>query len=712
MSEFKSLNPAGLPESFDVKIHSDEPIVKVEESKGKIIISYIFPGFFLSEDNYDIEGENISFKQINITKTGFITESGKPLLPSFGRYVQIPFNCDYKVSIKKGKSVAFDNIVVLAAQDKLTDNPMEEHTFEYDKEFYSKDELYPRELVEITGPFEIDGYNSLLVHVRPFQYNPAQKKIHGYGNITVTIDVSQKIKEQNEKGEKGEYSFIDAEINREGYGNLFINPKRGIEKRIDIESKILVDPIIWFGPEFLIIYHEKFKKAAKKLEKWKDMRGLRTETVSIETVGNTVDEIKTYIRRRRRFFFSRLRYVLLFGDVDMIESEEIMNNRSDYYYSTARDATSNTDLVMPWLSTGRIPVRTEDEGMDVVDQIIRYEKNPPCDPEYYNKMAFGAYFQDYEFGGFPDRKASRAYIKTMEAIREHMIFLGFDVQRIYVSQTPDLEKYIDDTPVPEDVKNSIVDADTATDMLISTTAEGQLITGHRNHGSPSGWSHPQFKKEHLEAITSEYPTIFYSVNCQTGRFDLEEPTESFAEMILRMKGGAPSLIAATRNSCTWRNNSMMKALFDAMWGGVLSTFPGSTASYPVKYNRLGDILNYGKSYLPVVHSGASGNKDHFEIYHVIGDPTLELWKTVPLTIGMRTKLKEMYIYITLSSCPTGSVISVWHNNKVFKRIEPSSTEIKISVKDILLSPVPPWGHMVSICFKAPGYRFRQIKMRI
>lgn len=177
-----------------------------------------------------------------------------------------------------------------------------------------------------------------------------------------------------------------------------------------------------------------------------------------------------------------------------------------------------------------------------------------------------------------------------------------------------------------------------------------------------------------------------------------------------MKGGAPSLIAVTRNSGTWRNDSLVKALFDATWAGVLPTFPGSTASYPVKHNRLGDILNYAKSYLPVAHSGAAGIKDHFEIYHVIGDPTIELWKANPIIIDIRAELRGSYLDIMLSACPKGSVITTWYKDKMFKRIEPSSTHVRISTRPI--RPLPfPMRRLVYVYFWAPGHRFRQVSTR-
>ena len=161
-------------------------------------------------------------------------------------------------------------------------------------------------------------------------------------------------------------------------------------------------------------------------------------------------------------------------------------------------------------------------------------------------------------------------------------------------------------------------------MLIDAVSEGQLFVGHRDHGDPGGWSHPPFTVNDLDKVTGKTTSIFYSINCLTGQFDVN-PIESFAEKNLRMEGTAPSLIAASRVSSSSLNNDLEKALFDATFGGLIPTFPSGTASYPITFNRLGDMLNYSKSYLPISASGSLQYiKDHFEIYHVIGDPTIEI----------------------------------------------------------------------------------------
>lgn len=280
---------------------------------------------------------------------------------------------------------------------------------------------------------------------------------------------------------------------------------------------------------------------------------------------------------------------------------------------------------------------------------------------------------------------------------------------------------MDGTEFPEDVKNSMNFPDQALKItLISKIEKGRLITAYRGHGGAGKMRtfdeiEPILSVDDLDKIdfAGKFPTILFIIACDTGKFDVRGSEECFAEAILKKEKGVPSVIASTRVSDTWLNDDLMKALFDAMWPSVLlPTFPVSTASYPVKYSRLGDILNYAKAYLPIRGTrSAKVIKDHFEAYHVIGDPTLELWTAEPKTLRIiRAELMKTYLYITLSDCPNGSVITIWYGDKMLKRIEPSSTYLVLSLRDIGLFPLPSREYPISVWFWAPGYRFCEKKL--
>ena len=126
------------------------------------------------------------FQELGISGVGFLSESGKPLVPSFGRFVQIPLGCSYQVEERLGHVVDYEDILVKPAQELVHDNE-EEGQFEYDETTYDDNTWYPKRLVEVTGPQEMDDYQVLLVHVRPLQVNSARRLVRGHGNITVEV---------------------------------------------------------------------------------------------------------------------------------------------------------------------------------------------------------------------------------------------------------------------------------------------------------------------------------------------------------------------------------------------------------------------------------------------------------------------------------------------------------------------------------------------
>lgn len=707
MRTFKVLNREAVPEGVDASSGEvSTPLIEVKESPGEIFLKYSFPGFWLSDSPQDVGGSRTEFRRVDFTGAGHTAESGKPLLPSFARYVQIPRNCSFRLAdLKTTKKSVFKGILVMPSQSKLTDDRTDKpDEFEYDQSFYGKDAVYPKEMIHLSGPFDMDGRNVILVHVCPFQYNSAKKELVAYSVLEARISVNLETK-------KGAELPFDLDSGNEAAGNLMLNPSSGTAARV-LTRPIEVSPIMLAprGPELLIIYHKTFEIAARRLARWKVMRGIATDTLCIDAIGNDPVKIKKHLRTQRGTLLSRLRYVILFGDVDHIATEELGGNTTDLYYATKNDPTTGGGYELPWLALGRMPLRTAAEGLSVVDEIIAYEKTPPADATYYTRMVFAAYFQDTNNDG----RDERAYVQTLEAIRQHMITLGFSVERVYVKAgNAPLQFYLDGTPVPADLNTAIIPTAMATARLIDRATLGSLLFAHRDHGWEDGWAHPQFEKANLDAITGHVPSIFYSLNCLTGSFDRAGGTESFAEKILRLPGTAPSLVAATELSNTWLNNDLMKAMFDAMWGGVLPNFPATTASYPLRRNRLGDILNYGKFYLPTritPSMGADQVKDHLEIYHVVGDPTLELWREPPKSIRVSATLSSRLrnLRIVLDHCPNGTVVTLWNGDNLLKRVEPASTLITIGAHELPPLVRPPWRPNLMVCVSAPGYRFVEV----
>jgi hypothetical protein len=167
-------------------------------------------------------------------------------------------------------------------------------------------------------------------------------------------------------------------------------------------------------------------------------------------------------------------------------------------------------------------------------------------------MTVAAYFEDGDDKGRQDGRANKAYLKTMETIREHMVSHGFEVNRVYVSNSRAPEQYSDGTPVPPEVKEELIyktDAPIATKKLIGLINEGQLIIGHRGHGDRLGWLNPPLKTGDLDRIDSPTPSVFFSINCRTGSFD---GASSVLPVAAKRVTASPASSAAAIPRLAWR----------------------------------------------------------------------------------------------------------------------------------------------------------------
>lgn len=101
---------------------------------------------------------------------------------------------------------------------------------------------------------------------------------------------------------------------------------------------------------------------------------------------------------------------------------------------------------------------------------------------------------------------------------------------------------------------------------------------------------------------------------------------------MKPDGGAFAGFGDTRVSPTWANNNMAYGFFDALFPNVKPNF-GSDE--PTK--RLGDVLLSGKGYMATQNgngqSAGATYQEHF-LYHLLGDPSAQVWTNTPLTLDL------------------------------------------------------------------------------
>ena len=729
------------PESFE----NLEPKVRLlEKTDTKVSLEFEFPGFWLFYDQHEKNvfprgEEKVAFSQIKVPGAGFCNETDKPLLPSFGRYWQIPCIRALKsYDARPVRTTYLDDTLEKDINDKIRIKRSEYEVYDWTRSdfgseddqdffriFYERRKVYPKdgEWAKVTGPYLIDGYKALLVHVRPFQYtfkDQAKKKdyVLAFHNI-IRLDIHLQDSEEDCGAGKE-----NKDCGAGAYANLFLNPKR--EQSGDDEAT---------GGVELLIVHANLPEAAGELSQWKERKGLATEVVSMDRIlelkakakiDSTAENLKSkselksqcvreYISEKRRDPQSKLRYVLFLGDEEDIPLEDGI--RSDFYYTTHKKPV-NFELVFPWLSCGRIPFSTEDDAKKVVKQIVAYEKGLDFPKQCFDKIALCGFFEDSSRQWLKERRfddrESRNYVKTMEDIAGPLKGKGIEVESIYQKQKDaSIERYCNGRKIPGtlEVFSGHKEAKTALEIAAN---EGRLIIGHRGHANAEKWLVPELDPNRLQEKIP--PSIFFSLNCQTGKF--MGPGDCMAESLLKHDGAAPSLIAPTRPSNTWLNNSMMKALFDALWPGILKTvflendacenFEGEKWGQDgLKHSRMGDILNYARAYLPIAQSNADSKiRQHFEIYHVLGDPSLEVWRKEPEAMEVNIERKDGDVdVICRDRFPQNTVATFfWEDDKGEKRKARTWLEcgsLGFTWKEKFQEPVPEVP--LTVYFHAPGY---------
>ena len=180
--------------------------------------------------------------------------------------------------------------------------------------------------------------------------------------------------------------------------------------------------------------------------------------------------------------------------------------------------------------------------------------------------------------------------------------------------------------------------------LLKSFCRGGNILVHRDHGWMDGWSRPTIKIPDFWRLTDpkylgpkEKQSIVFNINCLSGHYMGEETSSlpnlpdsannCFSEALLkgtispvcgRINLKCPSVIAAVMESPTFHNDWFVKAMFEKIYGNILSEMPNTAKS------KLGDILKFGRLLLFAYIENNSLSIYDCEIYHILGDPSLQV----------------------------------------------------------------------------------------
>jgi len=577
---------------------------------------------------------------------------GEPAVPMISRLFAVPIGAEpsFDVTYDLAETVHMNLVPVQNEPVDEIEDSFANWPFVKNEDRYDTDALYPADIVTVQSLGAARDLQMFMVTIAAGQYNPVTDELRLFKNLDVRVDF---------KG--GQEGFITERTAHE-----FDPATRAMSlaalNRATI-SKYIIPGLEWAdnGEELMILTTEALRPAADALADWKNEKGILTrvfEVMDVDGPGpDSANGIDALIKNRYDECCVRPSYVLLLGDAELIPTfypaaQHFDSNGypgagtytigSDWQYAVYGDPA--TDKV-PDFAVGRIPVDTLDQANTVVDKIIAYEKTPPDDAAFYSNAAIAAQFQCCRYDITSKGYDQRTFIEVSEFARNAMVAAGKSVDRIYTKTVDALysgdntpRRYYDGGSLPASIGPGYSWAGDTDDIADAYNA-GRFLFIHRDHGAPAGWGHPSFYTWHADDLTNgSLLPVVYSVNCSSGLWDNETAPGAIgtsmggvylAEALLRdPDGGAVGILGDTRNSPSWTNSALLRGFMDATWPSAVGDFGNATVK-----RRLGDILNHGKLYMwtqiGVFGTDNARAEDELRMWHVIGDPTLEMWTRSP-----------------------------------------------------------------------------------
>ncbi|MCD4684282.1 MAG: T9SS type A sorting domain-containing protein [Bacteroidales bacterium] len=606
---------------------------------------------------------------------GKTIDIGLPELPLKACYLEVAVDTP-NITIISEDFIILDDFYVMPAQ--YYKEPIEGDTiFQFIKNdsLYQSNGFYPSNNLSISSPKNLREHKISSLIFYPVQFNPVSSQLKVYKHIEVIIHGAGSI--ESEKDNAYFDSYLDGLIFNYETNNtpdeiidlLIITPDEYYSSLLPFKD--------WketVGIRTKIVTRDTIEEAGYP---W------MADPVGEDLVYQGIDDyIKHYYDAETEL---TPEFLLFVGEPGTLTPEMpthywlyftnppgqgSMSPTTDLYYTTMHISPDSDTLGiydLPDMFSGRISVDNVSELEIVLNKIIEYEKSPYLDQtDWYNNINLSSYFEPYS-EWLPDTTdcdcTENAYfLYTSYSIGEYLSQKNYTLSKVFVNNH--LANYPNDIlcwewleHLPPDIP-FYLDEDDATNAVLQSINNGCFLVNHRDHGQSrnkysyyhEGWSHPAFDSTHIGQLNNDKMLpVMFSINCQTGWFDGESDLhpnqqgnfDCFGELLLSAEnGGVVGFIGSTRKSRSGYNDELCYGFYDAIW----DDFDPYNNEIQTPIYKLGAIKDYGLFYMlnkfylgnattnynyGVYDTTLKYNRKQVEEFHVLGDPTLEMWTGVP-----------------------------------------------------------------------------------
>ena len=560
--------------------NSQPNVQLISDDAFSTIIKVDITGFQINEFNADGK----TYHSISIASQGITTEEGYPEIPHIAKILAIPDQGSVSIEVLETSPVqVFKGINVPPARESWEEGQPENPYIE-NMMSYASEDLYPINYAEVENPVVFRDFRIARVSIFPIRYSPTKKEIQAVSSITLKINYLPGSGINPKTAHQKPIAPSFAKL----YRNIIFNYDEVLQRRYAGREE---------GYDYMLcIVPDEFATSFQTYADWRHKSGTYihvTKFSEIGATGNNPTAVKDHILDAYTNWEMSPTHVLLVGDAGIAPIKLI-----SYDYTFVYDdyfVELEGDDYIPEMIIGRISTQTDYKLQVMINKFLGYEKNPfITDPSWFKKGLVCA---------------NNAYASQRETKR-------FTAQQMLVGGNfTSVDSMYNGYPCPGNVSN-----------IVSMINQGRSFLNYRGEGWSSGWWSDcfPFQTSNVSSLNNGAKLTFVtSIGCGVAMFNASGGN-CFGEEWLQLgtltePRGACAFVGPTSNTHTAYNNAIDKGIYLGMFINGLDS-PG-------------EALLQGKMLMLLVFGNTYWVEYHFRIYHVLGDPSLHVWKDVPQSIN-------------------------------------------------------------------------------
>ncbi len=585
-------------------------IIEIEDSETQVAVNDLDRnGIILEIGVGDLESHEV------LTQGGVFTllsfpgcvrsqKLGEPNLPLVNRLISVPFGSELRIELLSYETEEINlsdlgiEYPLLPVQPSVSksDDPAS-IPFEYDAVVYEQAGFYSLETASVRELGTMRSVHLGLVSLSPVEYNPLENVIRVYKSLTVQVTYEHPDWFATEETWKSAYSPVFEPL----YSRICNYEQQATRYR---------DDLVNYPIKYVIISDRAFESQLQPFIEWKTKKGFYVVETYTDVIGSTPSALNSYLDS---MYTADLgsggptpSFLLIVGDDNQIPAYDFGAHISDLY------ACEFTGDVFPEIYYGRFSAQNPAQLQPQIDKTLEYEQYLMPDPSYLGEVTLiagvdGTYAITHGNGQI--NYGTNLYFNAAHGIN------------------------------PNTWLYPASDQPGASAAIIQTVNDGIGLINYTAHCGHTGHSDPSFTTSDVNGLTNEHKYCLGIGNCclaNTFGSDYGSPCMGEA-WLQKANGGGIGYIGGT-NSTYWDEDYWWGVGYGPVVGGGATYEQTGIGAYDGIFHDHGEPTNLHyvtndaiifAGNMAVTESGSSRTTYYWQIYHLMGDPSVMSYMGVP-----------------------------------------------------------------------------------